>query len=300
MPGVWPSSSTSITSCSTSATTSSVTSSTRTSRHTLAASLPIRVSSATGISSSTVCCGGPTNSDSTPWPPATTPGSDAPQTGRFTLERGADSAKDQSYVVHMLDQSALSRTLFPVGDIDKSDVRRLATELGLRTASKPDSQDVCFITSTGGRQTFLGERIPFRRGRVVDAAGAAIGEVDAIEMITVGQRRGIGVPGGGPKRYVLDVDLAERVVVVGDESQLMRDELDVIDVAWTDQPCSGPVRVQTSAHGATAPAEITMAGRPGGVRITWSSAQRRVAAGQSVVFYDGDDRRVLGGGIAVG
>ena len=128
--------------------------------------------------------------------------------GRFTLERGADAAKDQSYVVHMLDQAALARTLFPVGDIDKARVRELAAERHLRTASKPDSQDVCFITSRGGRETFLGSRIAFRPGRVVDGEGAEVGEVAALEMVTIGQRRGIGLPGGGPKRYVVDVDMS--------------------------------------------------------------------------------------------
>jgi tRNA-specific 2-thiouridylase len=220
--------------------------------------------------------------------------------GRYTLERGADAAKDQSYVVHMLDQSALARTLFPVGDIDKVQVRRLAAERGLRTASKPDSQDVCFITSTGGRQTFLGDRISFRRGDVVDSSGTTVGEVDALEMVTVGQRRGIGLAGGGPKRYVVDVDLAERRVVVGDESALMRDEAVVRGVGWTDQPGSGLVRVQTSAHGATAFASLVHGHDPTEVTLRWDRPQRRVAPGQSVVFYDVDDRRVLGGGIAAG
>jgi len=91
--------------------------------------------------------------------------------GGPTLERGADRDKDQSYVVHMLDTRQLSRTLFPVGDLQKSDVRRLAATLRLRTADKPDSQDVCFITSGGGRTAFLGERIPLRRGTVVDTSG---------------------------------------------------------------------------------------------------------------------------------
>jgi tRNA-specific 2-thiouridylase len=220
--------------------------------------------------------------------------------GRYTLERGADHAKDQSYVVYMLDQSSLARTLFPVGAIDKAQVRRLAAERGLRTASKPDSQDVCFITSTGGRQTFLGDRIAFRRGSVVDSSGATVGEVDALEMVTVGQRRGIGLPGGGPKRYVVDVDLAERRVVVGDESALMREEVAVGDVGWTDQPGFGQVRVQTSAHGATASGSLVPGDDPTEVTLRWDRPQRRVAPGQSVVFYDTGDRRVLGGGIAAG
>ena len=218
--------------------------------------------------------------------------------GRFTLQRGADAAKDQSYVVHMLDQTALSRTLFPVGDIDKARVRELAAERRLRTASKPDSQDVCFITSRGGREAFLGNRIEFRVGRVVAPDGTGIGEVAALEMVTIGQRRGIGLPGGGPKRYVLDVDMNAGVVVVGDEDDLMRTSMRVEHVAWTDEPQVGPVRVQCSAHGATAKATTAFAGDAGTVDVTWDAPQRRVAPGQSVVFYDAADRVVLGGGIA--
>ncbi len=217
--------------------------------------------------------------------------------GDHTLERGADTAKDQSYVVHMLDQAALARTLFPVGHVDKAEVRRLAAARGLRTAAKPDSQDVCFITSDGGRTAFLGDRIAFRRGRVLDTAGAPLGEVDAVEMVTVGQRRGIGLPGGGPKRYVVDVDVPAGVVVVGDDADLLRPTTVVTDVTWVDRAVAGAVRVQSSAHGAAVAAEI-VPGANGSVHVTWAAPQRRIAPGQSVVFYDTDDRCVLGGGLA--
>ena len=214
--------------------------------------------------------------------------------GRHTLERGADPGKDQSYVVHMLSQADLGRTLFPVGAIDKAEVRRIAAELGLRTAAKPDSQDVCFITSTGGRETFLGDRIPFRRGRVLDTAGAEVGTVDAVELVTIGQRRGIGLPGGGPKRYVVDVDVANATVVVGGDADLLDAGLDVADVTWTDTALADgtAVRVQCSAHGESRPA-VWHTGR-----VTWVTPQRRVAPGQSVVLYDAADTRVLGGGTA--
>lgn len=218
--------------------------------------------------------------------------------GRYTLERGADADKDQSYVVHMLDQAALARTLFPVGDIDKREVRRLAAARGLRTASKPDSQDVCFITSVGGRETFLGDRIPFRHGRVVDGDGVELGGVEAIEMVTIGQRRGIGLAGGGPKRYVVDVDVGNGVVVVGSDHDLMRSTTALTDVVWTDGPRPGSVRVQCSAHGATAPATLVTGDRDDEAVVAWATPQRRVAPGQSVVFYDASDRRVLGGGVA--
>lgn len=218
--------------------------------------------------------------------------------GRLTLERGADGAKDQSYVVHMLDQATLARTLFPVGSIDKTEVRRLAATMGLRTASKPDSQDVCFITSIGGRQTFLGDRIEFRPGRVVDATGTHVGDVDAVELVTIGQRRGVGLPGGGPKQYVVDVDVPGATVTVGDEHALRRSRLAVRGVGWTDGPVSGRVLVQTSAHGSTNPATIRDQD-DGAIEVEWAAPQRRIAPGQSVVFYDETDTCVLGGGVAV-
>jgi tRNA-specific 2-thiouridylase len=211
---------------------------------------------------------------------------------RYFVHRGADAAKDQSYVVHMLPQRELRRTLFPVGHLTKAEVRDRATRLGLRTAAKPDSQDVCFITHTGGRETFLGARIPFRKGTVVDGAGTVIGEVPAIEMVTLGQRRGIGLPGGGPKRYVTAIDRATSTVVVGDEAELYVRELQVADLVWADRAYEGAVMVQCSAHGVAEPAELC------GDTVTWRAPQRRVAPGQSVVFFDPSDTYVLGGGIA--
>lgn len=218
--------------------------------------------------------------------------------GRYTLERGADAAKDQSYVVHMLGQDDLARTLFPIGGLQKSEVRRIADELGLRTANKPDSQDVCFITSTGGRTDFLGSRIGFRPARVVDTAGAVVGRVDAIELVTVGQRRGLGLPGGGPKRFVVAVDPDAATVVVGDETDLLDGSLHATAVTWTDGPVAGDVLVQTSAHGAARPATIAPGGADGAVEVVWHEPQRRVSPGQSVVFYDPTDTMVYGGGIA--
>ena len=214
--------------------------------------------------------------------------------GAQWVARGADVAKDQSYVVHVLDQRELARTLFPVGHLTKDEVRRRATDAGLRTAAKPDSQDVCFITHTGGRSQFLGDRIPFRRGEVVGTDGPVVGEVPSIELVTVGQRRGLGLPGGAPKQFVLDVDVAAGRVVVGDDRQLFDTELALADVGWAHEPVAAgtEVLVQCSAHGAARAAVW----QHGGVR--WHEPQRRVAPGQSVVMYDVSDTRVLGGGIA--
>ena len=219
--------------------------------------------------------------------------------GVFHVARGADPAKDQSYVVHMLGQADLRRTMFPIGHMTKAAVRARATELGLRTAAKPDSQDVCFIQSTGGRETFLGSRIPFRRASVVDESGVDMGTVDAVELVTVGQRRGLGL-GGGDKRYVLSVDASRGVVVVGPEDRLAVSSMEVRDVVWASGPVEGAVLVQSSAHGATHRATIVRDGSDGArLVVRWESPQRRVAPGQSVVFYDESDEIVRGGGIAV-
>ena len=225
--------------------------------------------------------------------------------GVWRVGRGADDAKDQSYVVHMLDQPELARTMFPVGGLTKAEVRRRAAAAGLRTAAKPDSQDVCFITSTGGRETFLGERIPFRAGTVVDVDGNHLGRLDAVELVTVGQRRGLGLPGGGPKRYVVDIDHRTATVVVGDDQHLYTDTTRVTGVTWSHLPVEGSVLVQCSAHGAVRAASL-VADAPGAdvgadgqhVTLRWAAPQRRVAAGQSVVFYDATNTHVLGGGIA--
>ena len=215
----------------------------------------------------------------------------------WRVARGADAAKDQSYVVHMLDQAALARTLFPVGDRSKAGVRALAAELGLRTADKPDSQDVCFITAKG-RAAFLGARIPLRAAVVVDADGATVGAVDAVELVTVGQRRGIdGTGGSADRRYVVDVDVAGAQVTIGRADDLLVASTAVRDVTWSADPVLGRVLVQTSAHGPTSAARASAA-PDGALTLRWDVPRRRVAPGQSVVLYDDGDAYVLGGGIA--
>ena len=224
------------------------------------------------------------------------------------LARAADAAKDQSYVLHMLSAEQLARVLLPIGDLTKLEVRARAAALGLRTAAKPDSQDVCFITRAGGgRETFLGARIALRPARLVDTTGATVGSVDAVELVTVGQRRGLGLAGDGSARFALSVDVESAVVVVGPEADLRRPVTPVRDVTWVDDEARGFVldekvsrlMAQVSAHGSPlAVAEVTSADGPGLLDVTWVEAPRRVAPGQSLVFYDDDV--VLGGGIVWG
>jgi tRNA-specific 2-thiouridylase len=213
--------------------------------------------------------------------------------GGYRLLRGADRAKDQSYVLHMLSQGQLSRCLFPVGELTKADVRAMASELGLRTAEKPESQDVCFITASAGRKAFLGPRIPLRAGTVVDSDGATLGQVDAVELVTVGQRRGLGLAGGGEKRYAISVDTAAATVTAGPLEDLMTDQVSVGEMSWVGTPLDAPaeVEVQCSAHGAPVPARYE------GRAVQFAEPHRRVAPGQSVVLYRGDN--VIGGAPAI-
>jgi tRNA-specific 2-thiouridylase len=221
--------------------------------------------------------------------------------GARRLRRGADPAKDQSYVLSMLGQDALGRVVFPVGEMTKDDVRAHAHRLGLRTAGKPDSQDVCFIGSVEGRQGFLADKIEFHPGSVVDGEGRPAGSVEAIELVTVGQRRGMGHGSDGQRRYVVAVDLPSRRVTVGAAADVMTSVLTLPgpSLTWVDQPLADGDRAvaQVSAHGRPAPCSVAC--DDDGLRIHFDSPQRLVAPGQTVALYDAaDPDAVVGAGIA--
>jgi len=210
--------------------------------------------------------------------------------GNHYIARGADGAKDQSYVLHMLDQAQLARLMLPLGEWTKDQVRVRAAELGLGTADKPDSQDVCFIHSRGGRQEFLGDRIPLAPADIVDTEGRAVGRVDAVELVTIGQRRGLDLGGDTERRYVVDIDRPAAVVTVGRRADLLTSAQCIDDLAWVAGPVVGPVGLQCSAHGTARP------GRVEGSMIHWDQPQPRVARGQSIAVYVDD--AVVGGGTA--
>ena len=223
--------------------------------------------------------------------------------GTWHLLRGADDRKDQSYVLAMLGQAQLARTLLPLGQTTKDEVRAEAARLGLRTADKPDSQDVCFIRSDTGRAAFLGERIPLRPGRLVDhETGADLGTVEAVELVTVGQRRGMGHGTDGRRRFVTAVDPVAGTVAVGPPEAAYATHLALGTVTWVDAPppsdADGAMAVlaQCSAHG---PAHEATARRvPDGLAVSFAAPQRRVAPGQTVALYDPDrPERVLGSGV---
>jgi tRNA-specific 2-thiouridylase len=204
------------------------------------------------------------------------------------LARGADPEKDQSYVLFMLGSRELARTLLPVGEMTKADVRERARALGLRTAEKRESMDVCFI-ARGARDVFLGARIPRRTGRIVDLGGAQVGAHDGVDAFTIGQRRGVGVA-VGERRYVVDISMPDATVTVGPREALLRDRVRLRDVRFARTP-PAEMLVQTRAHGRVTPARLA------GEDVVFASPQPRVAPGQVVACYDGDV--CCGGGIAV-
>jgi tRNA-specific 2-thiouridylase len=211
--------------------------------------------------------------------------------GTFELLRGVDTAKDQSYVLYMLGREELAMTLLPVGELTKAEVRAHAARLGLRTAAKPESMDVCFITR-GGREAFLDARAPARSGAIVDVEGHEVGRHGGVARFTVGQRRGTGVA-VGERRYVVAVDAASATVTVGTRADLLRDHVVVREwsfVAGIEPAPDAPLTVQVRAHGAPVPACLE------GDVVRFRRPEPRVAPGQVVALYSGDS--LLGGGIA--
>jgi tRNA-uridine 2-sulfurtransferase len=213
------------------------------------------------------------------------------------LHRGADAAKDQTYMLHMLGQRELARAAFPVGGMPKTKTRAVAERFGLPVASKPDSQELCFAPA-GDAGGFVRSEAPAlvrTGGEVLDPEGRILGEHDGTFAFTVGQRRGLGIAVGRPM-YVVDVDAASNRVVVGPQELLARRGLVADRVSWvagappSDGPFEAAVRIRY--RGEDVPSVVSPG--PGGFEVEFRAPQRAVAPGQSAVVYRGDE--LLGGG----
>jgi tRNA-specific 2-thiouridylase len=219
-----------------------------------------------------------------------------PATGRYRLLKGRDARKDQSYFLFGLSQAQLRAALFPVGDLEKAEVRRLAAERGLPTADKAESQEICFVPD-GDYAGFVERHAApaDRSGPVVDGAGRPLGRHGGVHRFTVGQRRGLGVTGRHPL-YVLAVRPDSRTVVVGGQADLDRSSLLARDVNWiSGEPPAGAIPAGVRIRHRAAEAAATVEPLPDGrVRVRFEAPQRAVTPGQAAVFYDGDV--CLGGG----
>jgi tRNA-specific 2-thiouridylase len=217
---------------------------------------------------------------------------------RSVLRKGVDPRKDQSYFLFSLKQEQLRRSLFPLGGMEKSEIRAIARKLGLKTADKVDSQEICFVPGNDYKaflKGHLGEG-NFQPGGIYDKWGVRLGEHDGIEMFTIGQRKGL--PGGSPKPlYVIDIDPATRSVVVGDAEDLVVKEFEMDHALWNWEGGQVPesfdctVKIRYSHPGAEA---TVFPGEGGRAVVRLHKAQRAVTPGQAAVCYRGD--MVLGGG----
>ena len=212
--------------------------------------------------------------------------------GRWRLWRGVDSGKDQSYVLSMLGQDQLARLRFPVGRLLKEETRRIAAELGIRTASKADSQDICFVGRGDYRDFLATQGVRPAPGPIVDRDGTVLGSHDGVTNFTIGQRRGLGVAVGTP-RYVIGIDPVTSTVTVGSVEDLGVREVMVRTPSWVHRPVTGSLLAQYRAHGRAVEAEVSEVGD--GVGVRFYEPQPAVARGQTMAFYKDDE--VVGGGI---
>lgn len=219
--------------------------------------------------------------------------------GRYLLKKSVDMSKDQSYVLYVLSQHDLSRTLLPLGSMNKTDVRRIAEERNLINARKPDSQDICFVQD-GDYAGFLENKMGIisKKGNFVDIDGNKVGEHKGIIHYTVGQRKGLGIALGKPA-YVVSKNKDENTVILGNEDDLYTDRMEVRDINMIaveklTSPMKATVKTRYSQK------EVKAVLHPEGddkIIAEFENKQRAVTPGQAAVFYDGDV--VIGGGTII-
>ena len=211
----------------------------------------------------------------------------------FSLKKGVDASKDQSYVLFGMGQQELAHTLLPVGAYSKDAIRQLAQEAGFPNAQKPDSQDICFIP-LGDYRAFLNQHVDTSGGDIVNTQGQVLGQHQGIEHFTVGQRRGLGLSGGKPL-YVLGLEPETRRVVVGPEAALYQDRMEVSRVNYVSGKApSGPIRVQVKIRYKFQEAPAVLQPQPQGALVWFDEPQRAITPGQAAVFYQ--EELLLGGG----
>jgi tRNA-specific 2-thiouridylase len=222
-------------------------------------------------------------------------------TGRYELLRAVDGAKDQTFFLFGLTQEQLSRTDFPLGELDKTAVREIARQAALPVAEKPESQEICFVPSGNYVrfiEAYLGERgetLPEEEGDLVTTNGEVVGRHRGVHHYTIGQRKGLGIAAGRPL-YVVELDRAANRVIVGGDAELRSESCEVRDVNWIlfaalDAPVRASVKIRHRHEPAAAtvePMDATLA------RVIFDMPQRAITPGQAAVFYSGDV--VLGGG----
>jgi tRNA-uridine 2-sulfurtransferase len=222
-----------------------------------------------------------------------------PDSNRFLLSKSSDERKDQTYALYMLNQEQLAHTLFPLAEYTKDQVRKMAGELGLGVASKPDSQEICFVPDDD-YASFVREHSKHRiePGNFVDRQGSFLGKHQGIIHYTIGQRKGLGVAFGTPK-YVIGLIPSRNEVVLGNDHDVYSDSLYATDLNWIaiedlKEPLKVTAKIRYNSSGAPATVSPIETGTGPGVIVRFDKPQRAVTPGQAVVFYHGN--LVVGGG----
>jgi tRNA-specific 2-thiouridylase len=213
------------------------------------------------------------------------------QDGKHQMLRGVDDNKDQTYFLNQLSQEQLSKTLFPLGEIPKKEVRRLAKEAGLATATKKDSTGICFIGERNFKE-FLSNYLPAQKGKMETLDGEVMGEHDGLMYYTIGQRHGLGIGGAGEPWFVIGKNLADNVLYVAqgfDNEHLYSDYLIATDVNW--MAGDAPENIECTAKFRYRQPDKKVRIEPlddNKVKVIFDERQRAITPGQAVVFYDGD------------
>lgn len=214
--------------------------------------------------------------------------------GMWSLLRGRDPEKDQSYFLYTLKESILDKVLFPIGDLEKHEVRAIAAKAGLITAQKRDSTGICFIGKQNFKE-FLSRFIPPQPGNFERLSGEVVGRHDGIAYYTIGQRRGLDIGGPGDAWYVVGKEAARHVVFVEqgeDHPSLYRTTLAMHEVSWVGNPPSLPLRCTAKVRYRSVDVPCTITSDE---RVVFDEPQKAITPRQSIVFYQGE--RCLGGGV---
>jgi tRNA-specific 2-thiouridylase len=218
------------------------------------------------------------------------------ESGRYQLRRAVDRNKDQSYFLYDLTQDLLAASVFPLGEKLKAETRQIAAEYGLKTADKPESQDLCLVESHGSMQSFLDKYITPKKGEIVDSSGKVMGQHDGVHNYTIGQRKGLGIAAPEPL-YVIGLDAVMNRVIVGDRTSAQAPECSVGRVNWVAITApSAPIRAEVQVRYRSPAVPVTVIPlEDSRVKLVFDEPQFSITPGQAAVWYDGDV--VLGGGI---
>ena len=219
-----------------------------------------------------------------------------PNNGRYQLKRAVDLTKDQSYFLYDLSQELLSASIFPLGEVPKTETRRIASEFGLLTAEKPESQDLCLVEANGSMQAFLDKYINQKTGDIIDQSGKVLGQHNGIHHYTLGQRKGLGIAYSEPL-YVIELDPVMNRVIVGTRESASDSQCTVDKVNWVSIPAPlAPIRAEVRIRYRSPAVPVTVIPlAKGRVKLEFDEPQFSITPGQGAVWYDGD--LVLGGGI---